>query len=451
MHLRLSPKIEEKLSAWRLKYLPRTLFFRTMLLIFVPLVAVQIVSVVVFFDGSWSRMGRRLSVALASDMSMIVNLVQDNLLSLERAQQYAKDFLGLDVEYIDLDKHSEFAEVNKSTPIILGFLDDALREKFSSDGYKMFLTSDDNNIVVVIDKGNVGYKFVTPKKRIFSSSIFMFVVWMVVTSLLLFFVAVLFLRIQVRAISDLARVAEDFGKGIDDKTFKPYGSSEVRKAALAFIKMKERILRQISERTQMLAGVSHDLRTPLTRMKLQAAMLLNSQDRADFEADINEMEKMLNGYLAFVRGEGEEETTTVDLKFLLDNIVERQRFIKNNIIYNSLDCELIVKAREQSLRRAVTNLVSNAARYGDNVKVGAVVADRKVYITIEDDGPGIPKDKRDDVFKAFYRMEESRNKETGGVGLGLPIAKDVVTSHGGTIELFDSDMGGLKVIVKLPL
>ncbi|MBE6444617.1 MAG: two-component sensor histidine kinase [Alphaproteobacteria bacterium] len=451
MHLRLSPKIEEKLSAWRLKYLPRTLFFRTMLLIFVPLVAVQIVSVVVFFDGSWSRMGRRLSVALASDMSMIVNLVQDNLLSLERAQQYAKDFLGLDVEYIDLDKHSEFAEVNKSTPIILGFLDDALREKFSSDGYKMFLTSDDNNIVVVIDKGSVGYKFVTPKKRIFSSSIFMFVVWMVVTSLLLFFVAVLFLRIQVRAISDLARVAEDFGKGIDDKTFKPYGSSEVRKAALAFIKMKERILRQISERTQMLAGVSHDLRTPLTRMKLQAAMLLNSQDRADFEADINEMEKMLNGYLAFVRGEGEEETTTVDLKFLLDNIVERQRFIKNNIIYNSLDCELIVKAREQSLRRAVTNLVSNAARYGDNVKVEAVVADRKVYITIEDDGPGIPKDKRDDVFKAFYRMEESRNKETGGVGLGLPIAKDVVTSHGGTIELFDSDMGGLKVIVKLPL
>ena len=271
------------------------------------------------------------------------------------------------------------------------------------------------------------------------------------TSLLLFLVAVLFLRIQVRAISDLARVAEDFGKGIDNKTFKPYGSSEVRKAALAFIKMKERILRQISERTQMLAGVSHDLRTPLTRMKLQAAMLLNSQDRSDFESDINEMEKMLNGYLAFVRGEGEEETTTVDLRFLLDGIVERQRFIKDNVIYNSLGKELIIKAREQALRRAVTNLVSNAARYGDKVKIEAVIVDKKVHITIEDDGPGIPKDKREDVFRAFYRMEESRNKETGGVGLGLPIAKDVITSHGGTIELSDSDMGGLKVIVKLPL
>ncbi|MBR6663700.1 MAG: two-component sensor histidine kinase, partial [Alphaproteobacteria bacterium] len=401
MHLRLSPKMEEKLSAWRLKYLPRTLFFRTMLLIFVPLVAVQIVSVVVFFDGSWSRMGRRLSTALASDISMVVNLVHDDLLSPEAAQQYAKNFLDLDFEYIKLKDHSMFIEGKKNTPIILGFLDDALNEKFSSGQYKLFLTPDDDSIVVAIDKGGARYKFSTPKKRIFSSSIFMFVVWMVVTSLLLFLVAVLFLRIQVRAISDLARVAEDFGKGIDNKTFKPYGSSEVRKAALAFIKMKERILRQISERTQMLAGVSHDLRTPLTRMKLQAAMLLNSQDRSDFESDISEMEKMLNGYLAFVRGEGEEETTTVDLRFLLDGIVERQRFIKDNIIYNSLGKELIIKAREQALRRAVTNLVSNAARYGDKVKIEAVIADKKVHITIEDDGPGIPKDKREEVFKAF--------------------------------------------------
>ena len=303
----------------------------------------------------------------------------------------------------------------------------------------------------MIDSDQGLYRFLSTRKKIFSSSIFMFVVWMVGTSILLFLVAVLFLRIQVRSIAELAQVAEDFGKGIDNKDFKPYGSSEVRKAALAFIKMKERIQRQISERTQMLAGVSHDLRTPLTRMKLQAAMMPDGDDKKDFLSDIDEMEKMLDGYLSFVSGEGGEKSSFVDVNEMILSIINKFRNKKALIRYSTNDQVSAIQGREQALKRALTNVISNAFRYGKTIAVKLESNDKKLMIAIEDDGPGIPKDKREDVFKAFYRLENSRNKETGGVGLGLSIAKDVITSHGGTIELDDSSLGGLKVLVSIPL
>ena len=316
---------------------------------------------------------------------------------------------------------------------------------------KIFLSKDDSDLIILIDSEKGLYKFVTSKKRIFSSSIFMFVVWMAGTSVLLFLVAVLFLRIQVRSIAELAQVAEDFGKGIDNKTFKPYGSSEVRKAALAFIKMKERIQRQISERTQMLAGVSHDLRTPLTRMKLQASMMPDGEDKKDFLSDVDEMEKMLDGYLAFVSGEAGEKSTFVDMNEMILSIINKFRNKNALIRYSTNDDVSAIQGREQALKRALTNIISNAFRYGKTIAVKLESNDKKLWVAIEDDGPGIPLEKREEVFKAFYRLESSRNKETGGVGLGLSIAKDVVTSHGGTIELLDSELGGLKVLISIPL
>lgn len=261
----------------------------------------------------------------------------------------------------------------------------------------------------------------------------------------------MFLRIQVRSIAELAQVAEEFGRGIDNKDFKPYGSSEVRKAAMAFMKMKERINKQISERTQMLAGVSHDLRTPITRMKLQASMMPEGPDKQDFLGDIAEMEKMLDGYLAFVSGEGGERAAFVDVNDMLLSILGKFRNKDALIRYATNDQVSAIQAREQALKRALTNIISNAFDYGRNISVKLESNNNKMFIAVDDDGPGIPEDKREEVFKAFYRLEESRNKETGGVGLGLSIAKDVITSHGGKIELLDSKMGGLRVLVSIPL
>ena len=215
--------------------------------------------------------------------------------------------------------------------------------------------------------------------------------------------------------------------------------------------MKERILRQISERTQMLAGVSHDLRTPLTRMKLSIAMMHDIDDQEEFLADIYEMEKMLDGYLAFVAGEGGEPSTFVDMNEMILSIINKFRNTKAMIRYSTNDQVSAIQGREQALKRAITNIISNAFNYGQTIAVKLENNDKKMEITVDDDGPGIPEDKREDVFKAFYRIEGSRNKETGGVGLGLAIAKDVITSHGGKIELSDSDMGGLRVVISIPL
>ena len=449
MHLRLSPKIEAKLSYLRLKFLPRTLFFRTMLLIFVPLIVVQIVSVVVFFDGSWSRMGRKLSENLAAEIAIIIDMVEQKDIEWESVQKTAANVLGLSANKISATDKAKYLNL-KNNKMVLGFLETELRKNFPNANPEVFLSADGDTLSILIHSEKVIYEFTCPKKRIFSSSIFMFVVWMAGTSVLLFLVAVLFLRIQVRAISDLAKAAEDFGKGVDNKRFKPYGSSEVRKAAIAFIRMKERIQRQISERTQMLAGISHDLRTPLTRMKLQISMMKEEYDKKDLLVDVDEMEKMLNGYLAFVRGEATEEYSDVNINLLLDDMVDKFRLANAKINYTYQHSDVVIVAREQSLRRAVGNIISNAAKYGKNIAISLNYFDKNIEIIVEDDGPGIPKDKRDDVFKAFYRLEKSRNKETGGVGLGLSITKDVITSHGGTIKLDDSSLGGLKVVINIP-
>lgn len=452
MHIKLPTKVEETLKYLRLKFLPRTLFFRTMLLIFIPLITVQVVSVVVFFDGSWKRMGRRLSENLVSDMNAVMILVDKNPQNLPEIQKLSADNFEINfVFHSNKTKYQVMRKASKGNRMIIGYLEEALKKAFPNDVTDIYLGKGDKDLVVFVDTDKGLFQFETSRKKIFSSSIFMFVVWMAGTSILLFLVAVLFLRIQVRSIAELAQVAEDFGKGIDNKNFKPYGSSEVRKAAIAFIKMKERIQRQISERTQMLAGVSHDLRTPLTRMKLQVTMMPDGEDKKDFLSDIDEMEKMLDGYLSFVSGEGGEKSSFVDMNEMILSIINKFRNKKALIRYSTNDQVSAIQGREQALKRALTNIISNAFRYGKTIAVKLESNDKKLNVIVEDDGPGIPKEKREDVFKAFYRLENSRNKETGGVGLGLSIAKDVITSHGGTIELGDSSLGGLKVLITIPL
>ncbi len=456
MHLTFPKKIDNLLTYVRVKYMPKTLFFRTMLLIFIPLIVVQVVSVVAFFDGSWGRVGRRLSSNLTSNMAFTMQLAEEAPDKLEDIQLLALKNYDLGVKYYNNEqKHEVIRKVRRSNKMITGFLEESLKREFPEDITSIYLKGQD--LVVFVETPNGLYQFMTNSKNIFSTSIFGFVAWMIGTSLLLFVVAVGFLRIQVRSIADLAEVAEDFGKGIDNKKFKPYGSSEVRKAGIAFIKMKERIQRQISERTRMLAGVSHDLRTPLTRMRLQLALLPDDKknqgiDKDEFLQDVSEMEKMLEGYLSFVSGEGGEQPAFVDLNELILSIINKFRTTKKALVrYSTNDQVSAIQGREQALKRALGNVIGNAFNYGKTIAVNLESVGNKVEVTVDDDGPGIPADKREDVFKAFYRLDDSRNKETGGVGLGLSIAKDIVTSHGGKIELQDSPMGGLRVLISIPL
>lgn len=442
-------KVDDTLLDWKQRVLPKTLFFRTMLLIFIPLIVVQIVSIVAYFHSSWGKVGRKLSENLSSNMAFVVELNEKNPNDFNTVKAIAKKLYNLEVEYSKDDEKYKVLNNFKNNKIVTGFFENALSIRFPSSKTSLYM-EDKKNLVALIDTKDGLYQFKTPTKNIFSSSVFGFIAWMIGMSFLLFFVSVLFLRTQARSIRQLADAAEDFGKGIDT-SFKPYGSVEVRKAGVAFNKMKERIKRQMSERTQMLAGVSHDLRTPLTRMKLALAMAEKTDDSIAFLEDISEMEKMLEGYLSFARGDGEEESVNVDMASLISSIVGKFKASGNKIKCTLNETSIPFVGREQALKRMITNIISNACRYGKNIEVTLEENNNRLEITIDDDGPGIPEDKREDVFKAFYRLEESRNKETGGVGLGLAITKDIVRSHGGTIRLSDSPLGGLRVEIKLPL
>jgi two-component system osmolarity sensor histidine kinase EnvZ len=267
-------------------------------------------------------------------------------------------------------------------------------------------------------------------------------------SLILTGIAVIFMRNQVRPIRRLALAAENFGKGRDTTRLKPAGALEVRQAATAFLTMRDRIRRQIAQRTEMLAGVSHDLRTPLTRMKLQLALLGDGEETEELRADVGEMETMIDAYLAFARGEGGEMPQRTDMAQLLREAVDGQPGRDRVILEVAEPIELTI--RPSAIRRCLGNLIGNALRYGKNVRVGAGWRQRTLAIVIDDDGPGIPLENREDVFRPFFRLEASRNVATGGVGLGLSIARDIARGHGGEIALEDSPMGGLRVVLILP-
>jgi two-component system osmolarity sensor histidine kinase EnvZ len=291
---------------------------------------------------------------------------------------------------------------------------------------------------------------VVPLNRLFSSSSYVFILYMVGTSLVLFAVATVFMRNQVRPLRRLATAADRFGKGQDVPDFKPQGATEVRLAAAAFNRMRARIQRQITQRTEMLAGVSHDLRTPLTRMKLQLAMLGDATEIEELKGDVAEMERMVEGYLAFARGEGTEKPAETDLGLLLRDVVGDARR-EGTAVDLHVEDRLVALVRPNALRRCLVNLVSNAARFASQVWIRAGQVGDMIEITVDDDGPGIPADRREDVFKPFFRLEGSRNPMTGGTGLGLTIARDVIRSHGGDLVLLDAPTGGLRARLSLPL
>jgi len=306
-------------------------------------------------------------------------------------------------------------------------------------------------VVVDIQLKDAVMTVTVPGKRLFSTTTYIFLMWMVGTSLVLFAVASIFMRNQVRPIWRLAAAADQFGKGQDiEEDFKMEGATEVRQAATAFNLMRARIRRQIRQRTDMLSGVSHDLRTPITRMKLLLAMLPERPEVEELTNDVDEMERMIEGYLTFARGEGNEAGSKTDLGLIVEDAAALWR--RNGV---KIDChiegKLIALLRPDAIKRTVNNLLANAGRYAEHIWIRAGRRGDVIEVTVDDDGPGIPEAHREDVFRPFYRLDESRNPDTGGTGLGLAIARDLVRGHGGDILLEDSPHGGLRARIRLPV
>ncbi|HLO78306.1 MAG TPA: ATP-binding protein [Magnetospirillum sp.] len=437
-------------TQWLKRLLPHGLLGRSLLIIVTPLIVVQLVSTYIFYASHWDTVAKRLATALAGDIGAVIESLRafPDPESQLRSLRIAANKMDLDIR---LQADGILPNVPPETPI--GIMDAALYDAMQERVQRPFQVdsrSFEREILVRVQLQDGLLEVFVPRKRLFSSTTYIFVLWMVGTSMLLLGIATVFMRNQVRSVRKLAAAADSFGKGQDVPHFKPEGASEVRQAAVAFNRMHDRLKRQIQQRTEMLAGVSHDLRTPLTRMKLQLAMMGDAEGRADLEEDVAEMERMVEGYLAFARGEGSERPVPTDLGNLLDDVVGRFRRQGREIDLHVED-KVTMTLRPHALSRALSNLIGNALRYGGHVWVRAGRRPDAVEILVDDDGPGIPPEKREQVFKAFHRLESSRNVATGGVGLGLTIARDIARGHGGDVLLEDSPLGGLRARVRLPL
>lgn len=431
------------------RFLPRTLFGRSLMIIITPILLLQIIVTVVFFDRHWSAMTQRLALALAGEVSQISSILEENshLLS-DNMKQYAVENLSLLITFepdakLAIDKHRRWNSIVHST------LAEALTLKLGRP-FDIRQHEKKKWLEISVQLENGVLRVLSPEHRLYSSTTYIFLLWMLGSSIVLLVVAILFLRNQVRPIRRLAMAADRFGRGVDVPSFKPEGALEVRQAAQAFLEMRERIQRQIEQRTAMLAGVSHDLRTALTRMRLQLEMLGDSPDVEALKADITEMERMVEGYLAFARGEGDERAESTDISRILDTLTTNARRQGREI---NLQAEegLMLRVKPQALERALGNLINNACKYADKIWVQMYRQGGFVEVTIDDNGPGIPDEQKQEVFKPFVRVEGSRNPKTGGVGLGLSIAQDIIHSHGGELLLEDSNRGGLRAVVRLPV
>lgn len=436
------------------KFLPRTLFGRSLLILITPIILIQVITTTMFFDRHWNKMTTRLAFAVSGEVATAVAAVRDGMDP--KAQRalgaYLYSYLEVRSEYFPHGVIPDKGNLNRG-PIWESMLAHKLRAEIAAqmpENFVIQIENDTNEIYVFVQVGDGMLKISFPQRRLFSSSAYIFLLWVFGSSLVLLLVAILFMRNQIRPIRKLAVAAERFGKGRDTPSFKPEGASEVRQAAHAFLDMRRRIQRQISQRTEMLAGVSHDLRTPLTRMKLQIEMLPDGPDKDELKADVADMQKMIQGYLDFVRGDGDEQFSSVELEALFEKLTSGLKR-QNVAVEIDLESGLRLMVRPMAFERALSNLLTNAAKYAPKIWVKAFVDEKKIQIQIEDNGPGIPEELYDDVFKPFMRVDTSRNAETGGVGLGLPIAMDIVHAHGGKIMLSKSQHGGLCVTLRMPI
>jgi two-component system osmolarity sensor histidine kinase EnvZ len=430
--------------------LPKGLYARALFIIIAPMVILQIIVTFVFMERHWNTVTRRLSAAVVQDIAAVIDLrkgfPQDR--DYGELRRIAQERLGLVVDFLPV---TELPPIGPKP--FFSLLDQALSEELRKQIGRPFWidTVGRSSLVEIrIQLQDVVMRTFARRNAAYASNSEIFLLWMVGTSLVLITVAILFLRNQIRPILRLTEAVESFGKGRDVPNLRARGAQEVRRAAVAFLEMKARVERTIEQRTAMLAGVSHDLRTVLTRFKLELAMLDESPETEAMKKDVDEMSRMLEAYLAFARGDAGERSEPTDMAAFLDELkTDAERHGRwAEVQFHGYP---VATVRPHAFKRCLANLVSNAARFGSAITITGHRDHRYMTITVDDDGPGIPPNRRDDVFKPFLRLDDARNQDEAGSGLGLAIARDIARSHGGDVMLGDSPMGGLRASVRIPV
>jgi two-component system, OmpR family, osmolarity sensor histidine kinase EnvZ len=434
---------------WWKRVLPRSLYGRSLIIIILPLVLAELIGTGVFYDRVWYTVIRRLADSVASDIGFTIDAMAyaDNDAQIFGLLGHAKRMTDLTFGFLPGEKlPSGLRQLGH------GQIEDELASAISAVVARPFQIDaefDPRDILISIQLDNGILQVAAPRKRLYTPTGYIFVLWMAGSGLVLVAVASLFMRNQVRAIRRLAAAADSFGKGRDVPNFRPEGASEVRQAAAAFLKMRERLQRQLTQRTEMLAGVSHDLRTPLTRMRIALEFLGDNAAVAELRHDVGVMQRMIEGYLDFAKGEGGEEPEPTDLAALVEDAAAAARRQGAEVAVVTPD-QCVLPLRPDAIHRCLANLVGNAQRYGSRIWLTVTPLKDNVTVLVDDDGPGVPPTERENVFRPFFRLDSARSPATEGVGLGLTIARDIARGHGGDLRLEDSPHGGLRVRLTLP-
>jgi two-component system osmolarity sensor histidine kinase EnvZ len=438
------------------RFAPKSLYGRFLMIIILPTVLVQLVATYMFYERHWESVNRSMVSSLSGEIHMALNALNQASSNIEQRSIIERNsiFLGLNIS-IDTEAPLYNQKCNQATKCLPNLsslpksykrLYDRLTEIIE---YPLLVINDNHKIIVKVKTDYGLVSMVTTNKRLTNPTTYIFIMWMSGSAIVLLLVAILFLKNQVRSITRLAKAAEKFGKGEELEKFKPEGAQEVRQAATAFLEMKDRIQRHITQRMEMLAGISHDLRTPLTRMKLELALLNNPEVSATLEEDVDEMEMMLEEYMDFVRGAGQEEKQEVKLSELLEDIISSYNKMTKNIILR-IGEDGKASLRPVAIKRCLTNIINNALRYSSRIIVSADIDKKNIRIAVDDNGPGVPKELHEKMFRPFVKLDESRTDNDSGAGLGLAIVKDIVSSHGGEIKVEESSLGGLRILINIP-
>ncbi len=432
------------LSKFLKKLLPKQLFYRGLLIVALPIIILQITISIVFFDSLWIKTNIGMTRALVGEIKTFIESYNLEGSDREFLESTFEDNLNIDVRYFQNDKFLDEMKEKWYSPI-----DRSLRRELKSkDLVYWFDTSKfKNKVNLKIQNKNDYFEFFIPRERLTSTSVRIFALWITLPAILIVAIAIIFLKNQTRPIKKLAEISKKFGRGEDIGEFVPSGASEIRQAGYEFEKMRKRILRHLNQRSEMLSGISHDLRTPLTRMKLQLALIKDKNLINRFSNDIDEMEKMLNEYLQFSSESNKEQTEKFELNELLKEIISN---FDNSMIKFNIGEKIYFNGRKLLIQRCLNNLIENSIKFSNLIEINFQKLKSNILIIVEDNGPGIPISERENVFKPFYKIDKSRSENSSSVGLGLSISSDIIRSHGGKIDLSDSKMGGLKVIISLP-
>ena len=435
------------LSKFFKNILPKRLFYRALLIVAVPVIVLQLVVTFVFFDSLWIKTNKGMTKALVNEINTFIEVYNDEIYKKDEITNIFSVYQDLNIEFVVENNFSYNFDERWFSPIDRT-LRRELKSKFGSNNF-WFDSTGFKELIDIRIKYKAGYfKFLVPKDRVTSSSARIFALWITVPALIMVFISMIFLKNQTRPITNLAKVAEKFGKGEEVEEFKPSGAAEIRQAGYEFDKMRKRIVRHLTQRSEMLSGISHDLRTPLTRMKLQIAFIKDKDIANKLTEDINEMEKMLNEYLQFTSSSYLEKNEQFNLSELINKIIEKYN---NENISKKISEIIYINGRKNLIQRCINNLLDNAIKYGDKINVEVSANNKNLFIKIEDNGPGIPEKEYDNVFKPFYKIDKGRADSKSSVGLGLSIASDIIRSHGGNIKLEKSSMDGLGVKIFLPV